>query len=78
MQKANNLQDSVSKILHIDNKLEQDEMEGVEDKEWVRKCSHKWRRHPITRHPINGSLRLLAGQFIPRLFIAALLITTPY
>ena len=36
MQKANDLQDSVSKILHIDNKLEQDEMEGVEDKEWVR------------------------------------------
>ena len=41
MQKANDLQDSVSKILHIDNKLEQDEMEGVEDKEWVRIFDYK-------------------------------------
>jgi hypothetical protein len=34
-QKASDLQDSVSKILHLDDKLEQDQMEGVEEKEWV-------------------------------------------
>jgi hypothetical protein len=34
-QKATDLQDSVSKILHIDHRLEQDHMEGVDHKEWV-------------------------------------------
>ena len=36
VKQASDLQDSVSKILHLDNKLEQDEMEGVEEEEWVR------------------------------------------
>ncbi len=30
----------MSKILHLDNKLEQDEMEGVEEEEWVCFESH--------------------------------------
>lgn len=34
VKQASDLQDSVSKILHLDNKLEQDEMEGVEEEEW--------------------------------------------
>jgi hypothetical protein len=40
VKQASDLQDSVSKILHLDNKLEQDEMEGVEEEEWVRFQKH--------------------------------------
>lgn len=35
VEKESKLQESVSKMLHESNKLEQDHMEGVEEKEWV-------------------------------------------
>ena len=38
-QQATDIQDSVSKILQVDSHLEQDHMEGVEDKEWVNPSS---------------------------------------